>query len=251
MAAVYLGSFTVGGSVPGLSAAFEQVGEALASLRATGTEALSVIESASAVIDAQVTLLGAAKVAIRVPAAADLDAQLTATLKIAAGLSLQASDPAAYLAGLVAGVSQVQTRLTTLVPSVALSAQATASAAIAARLEAKISAIDLELEALTTIGAQLTVQASALASVQAAIAAVLDATLAAAALYVSISQQLVAGGLRCLLYTGPLSGLGAGIDDVTAGIGISADAEVVVPIVIVEATNTQGVSGVNAVFRTA
>jgi len=249
--ATFLGSFPVGGSLPGVLAVLEPLADALNDLRAAASAALAVLTNARETIDSQVTLLGAAQTAIRIPAAAELDAQLTAALNLEAGLSVQVSDPATYVAGLLNGVSQLQARLDVLVPSVALSAQAGAAAAVAGRLEAKIGAIDLELAALTDISAALQSLVASLLDVEESLADVLAATLGLVGSAASLLSQLASAGAACLLYSGPLSGLGAALDAETPATGFSPGDSVVAPIVIVPASNTAGVSGINSAFRVA
>lgn len=235
MAATYLGSFTVGGAVVGLSAAFSAVGTALANLR-------GVVNTQLALIEDQAAACLAAKVAIRIPATAEFEAQLNASIAVSAQIDTYLGDPTAYLTGLLNGLAQVQVDVGALDPTVALDTQLDVNLTVQAALTAKIAAVDLQLDALVTISAALDAIVAALVT---AIAAA-DAALSA---YTAMTATLGTAGAYVFLYDGPLGGLGAAIDAVTPDSGVSAGVNVRVPIVFVQTSDAPALSAVNAVYR--
>ena len=279
MAGSYLGATTIGGSVPGLAAVLAQVGDALDDLSTVVDAQLTKLNEATAAIDgASQGLNGiagvlnlvadailAAKLAIRLPAVADFQAQLDAAIQIGLQLTADLTDPTAYLNALLTGLGQVTASLSIALPTVQLSGQISASATIALILEAKILAVDLQLEALDSIAASVRAQAALIAQVQGALSAAVSGLLAiqvaigvalaaiasALAAYVAMAAQLATTGAYCFLYTGTLSGLGAGLDAVTALSGLSGATVVRAPLVVVQASDTPAVTAMDAVFKTS
>lgn len=277
MAATYLGGVTVAGAIPGASAQLQALGSALQTFRDTVevqfgkladvsaelARAVAALTSAAADLSTQAQAVLDAKVAIRVPAVVDFQAQLDAALSVSANLNLQLSDPSLYLAALVSGIAHVEANIALMVPTVALDAQIAASAGVAAAFEAKIADVDLQLDALSAINLALRVVVDAiariraalsavvniLAAIRAAIAAALQAALVAISAYAAFAQLLLASGIDCYLYDGALSGLGAAIDAVTPSGSFSGSTIVRVPVVVVDVANTDGLDGVNATFK--
>jgi hypothetical protein len=252
LAAVYFGSFTVGGAIPGASVVLDEVGLALDALRLVVEAQSGPLLTAVASINAQADACLDAKAAIRIPACVDFEAQLNAALDLNASFQLQLTDPVLYLNGLIAGCVQVQANLSALVPpSIAITGQINATAALAVSLEAKIAAIDLQLSALLAISAGLAVIAEAILAIHAALAAAVAACLSALGNYLTLAGHLLAAGAHCFLYDGPLDGLGVAIDSVTPGAGIGGSVPVRVPIVLVRQDDTAAYDAVNATYRVA
>lgn len=277
MAGSYLGAATIGGSVVGLNVAFTEVGDALSDLSTTVGVQLDRIGTASASINAalgQLTgIAGAlgivvdatlvAKAAIRIPATADFEAQLSAAVDIGAQLTADLTDPATYLTQLLAGLANVNASLSASLPTVQLTGQITASAAIAAQLSLKIEAVDIQLVALDSVAASIGAQASlidqvraavqaqvsAILLIQVAIAAALSAVTGALAAYAAMAPQLATAGAYVFLYTGALSGLGAALDAVTPASGLSGATVVRASLVLVQTSDTAAVTALNAVFK--
>lgn len=235
MPATYLGSYTVGGAVVGLSTAFSALGAALANLRAVVDAQLSIIEDQAAAVLV-------AKAAIRIPATADFEAQLNASLAISLQIEGYLTDPTAYLDTLISGLAQVSLDVGALVPTVALDAQLDANVGIQAALTAKIAAVDAQLDALIVISAALDAIVIALGEASAAASAALTAA-------ATMSAKLGTAGAYVFLYDGPLGGLGAAIDAVTPSSGVTAGVNVRVPLVFVKTSDGPALSAVNAVYR--
>lgn len=251
MAASYLGPETIGGTVVGLSSAFSTVGVALANLKAVCDVQFGLIGSASASITAQADACLAAQIAIRIPAVGELQASLDASLAMGAQLSASISDPSAYLTALLAGLASVEASLGLSLPVVQLGLQVDANLAISAGLGLKIGAIDLQLEALVSINVALTVVVQALLSIQGALSAAISAVLSALSLYASMTLTLAVPGAYLFLYTGTLSGTGAGFDAVSSLTGLPGSTVVRVPIIVVDTSDTAAVASLNAVFKTS
>lgn len=277
MAATYFGSFTAGGSVPGLSAIFATVGSALDTFSTEVEVQLDRLAAATVAVDGALSGLAgisgvlklvadavlAAKLAIRVPAVVDFQAQLDASLAIGLQLTADLTDPAAYLAALLAGLAQVAASLAIALPTVQLEGQISANLAIAAQLELKILAIDVQLEALVGIAASIKAQADLIASVLLALKAQLSALLAiqvalsvalaaisgALAAYAAMAATLTTAGVYCFLYDGPLSGLGSAIDAVSPSTGLSGATSVRAPLVLVRTSDAPALTAINAVFK--
>lgn len=250
MSVVYLGQFTVAASVPGIDAEIIALKVATDKLAATVNTELASIAQAANDINVQLGALGAAKIAIRIPATADFQAQLDAATSISAGLSAQVSNPAGYISELLLGVAEVQANVNALVPSVALSAQISAAVGTESVMSGKILAVDLQLAALDTIGNALGVVVAAVLAIQQALASAVSAAnnvLVAIASYLSGLDG--ATGAHCLLYDGALSGLGAAIDLATPSTGIGGATSVHVPLVLTPSSNVATVSAMDQVFR--
>lgn len=237
MPAAFLRQTTLGGTVEGLDDAFTEVGEAFVTLR---DELLLHLPCLAEAID----LLAQAKAAIRIPAVADFQAQLTGA--VAMGLQLQGYllDPIGYVQGLLSGVANLNVSIPAMLPQVALTAQVAANAAVSLALAAKIAAVDLQLAALLSISALLLACSVALAAVAAA-------ALGAANTYAEFRAYLDTPGAYALTYTGPLGGLGAAVDAVTPSTGLAAGESVVVTIQIVRTASAAAVTARNALFTTS
>lgn len=251
MTVSFRGNLTVAASVSAIAASFGTVSSALTALKSTVDTQLTRLAGIVAALNAQIGALGTAKIAIRLPAIADFQAQLDGAVAANLALTADISDPAVYINGLLSGLAELQLIIPSLVPSVALTAQLGATVAVEASMGAKIAAVDLQLAALDVISVALSAAAQIVVAIQAAFNAAIAAILGALALTVSLPALLAAGGIGSFLYTGPLSGLGAAIDAVApADTGISGGTNVRVPVLIYDAGNTGGVSGMQAVFGT-
>ena len=279
MAGSYLGATTIGGSVPGLSAVLTVVGDALDDLSSVVEVQLGKLsDAANAVSSAALGLNGisgalalvveailAAKLAIRIPAVADFQAQLNAAIEIGLQLTADLTDPAAYLQALLNGLAQVSASLALALPTVQLGGQISASATIALALEAKILAIDLQLEALDSIAASIAAQAELIVQVQGALSAAASALLAiqvalslalaaiasALAAYIAMAATLTTAGAYCFLVESDLQDVGTEFDAIWAASGLSGTTAVRVPIVAVRVSDTPAVTALNAVFKTS
>jgi hypothetical protein len=251
MAATYLGGVTIGGAVVGLETVFGQVGGALTTLRATVAAQITAIDQANALIAAQLSLLGVAKIAIRIPATIDFQAQLDASLQISASLGLQLTDPSAYLSGLLAGLAQVQLSVSALVPTIAIQTQIAVAAATTLAMNAKIGAVDIELAALDTIAIAISAKLTALTNITAALSAALAVVGAAITAYLNMTTTLGTAGAHVILYTGALSGIGAAVDAVTAGTGLAGGDDVRASVILVETSDAGRVAAFNAVLKTS
>jgi hypothetical protein len=249
--AQYLGSFTIGGSIPGAAAVLEQVGNALDGLRIAVQDQIAPLSNVASGLGAQVDAIGAAKAAIRIPAVADLQIQLDAALDLAVGFEVQLTDPITYINGLLSGLAQVSANLAALVPpDLAISGQLAATAAIAAQMGLKIEAIDVQLAALDSIVAAVNGFLSIVAAVQAALNAAIAGVAAALAAFLDLAAKLDgAAGAHCFVFDGDLGDLGAAIDAVSGDAGIGAAVPVRVPFVVVRADDASTVEGLEAVYR--
>jgi hypothetical protein len=262
-----------------LSAVFNTVGSALTTLSSTVDAQLTLLEQANVAVNGAVSGLAgisgalnivsdavlAAKTAIRIPAVADFQAQLDASLAIGLQLDASLSDPSAYLAALLAGLANVQASVSATLPTVQLEGQLAANLAISAALELKIAAVDLELDLLVGISASINAQAALVAQVQGALNAQLQALLGiqlalsvalaaisgALSAYAAMALTLTTAGAYCFLLDGPLSGLGAALDALTPSTGLSGATNVYVPVVLVQLSDTPAVTAVDAVFKTS
>ena len=167
------------------------------------------------------------------------------------GVQLEADlgDPSAYLSGLLTGLASVEASLGLSLPSVQLGLQVDANLAISAGLSLKIEAIDLQLEALVSINVALVAIVQALLAIQVALSAAISAVASALTLYVSMTATLATAGAYCVLYDGPLSGLGAAVDLVTPSTGLSGSTVIRCPLIIVQTADLPAYNGLNAVFK--
>ena len=234
MAATYLGAFTVGGCVVGLSGAFSTVGSALSDLAVVVTAQTALLDAkVTELVDAsasiaiafdQLAALGvtlsaiadavlAAKAAIRIPAIADFQIQLNAAIQIQAQLGLDVSDPSAYVAALLSGIAQVELAIEAFVPSVALNAQIAAAASAQISAEAKIAAVDLALDVLVSINVQLAAQVALVAQLQASVAvqvaALASISAALTAIKIALNVALAAAAAPLAAYASMTAALGA------------------------------------------
>ena len=219
MPATFNGSVTVGGAIPGVAPVLEVLANAL--------------QQASNVITAVTDLIRAIKIAIRIPAASGLEAQLSASLNITANLELQVADPTAYIAGIVQAVEQVVVAVESLPPLPSLNAQLDVNAALALQLGLQISAIDLELGRLDEVVGTLL--------------DLLDALAAALAAYANVATQLIVAGLYSFAYTGAISGMGSGFDAVSPAAGLAPATTVLASLTVAATPAAQ--AALAAVFK--
>lgn len=235
--AVYLGTSTVGGCVVGLSAAFGRVGSALVALK-------NSILAYNAQLAIQNDAILTAKAAIRIPAVALPSVQVDASFDTNLGLTADLADPTAYLTGLLAGLADVQASLEASLPVVQLTATIGANLDVGLDFQAQIIAIDLQLEALVSINV-------AISAIIAALAAAVVAVSAALAEYASMTATLATAGAYVIIYTGPLDGAGAALDGVTPSTGLPGATQVVMPIMLVQQSDTPAVNAVQNVYKTS
>lgn len=252
MSAVYFGQYSVLASVPGISAQLSGCKLALDNLKAVVDTQLAAVAQAAADVNAQIGAISSAKIAIRIPAVADFQAQADAAASVAAGFTVSLTDPTLYIAGLLEGLAEVSVNINALVPQVALNAQLSATLGLELSFNLKIAAVDLQLQLLVTINAALALVVSAILAIQVALSIAVSAALnVAVSIAAYLSSLSAAAGAHAALYDGPLAGLGAAIDLVTPSTGIGGAVNVRVPIVIVEASNTVTIGALNNVFRVA
>lgn len=279
MGGVFLGSFTVGGCVVGLSGAFGSVGSALVSFNNAVATQLSAIESANAIISVQLDSLAsinatlgiqndailAAKAAIRIPAVAIPEVQVDASADIGIGLTAELTDPALYLSQLLEGLLTVQASLEASLPVVQLTDTINANVQVGLDFAFQIGLIDAQLallvdinaqvaliiSAAATIHAEIAAQVTALLAIQSALTVAISAIASALSTYASMSASLAVPGAFAIAYTGPLSGAGAGIDAVTPSTGLAPSTNVLIPVMLVQQSDTPAVNATNAVYRTS
>lgn len=237
MPASFIGQTTLGGTVEGLNDAFVDVGEALVALR---DELLVHLPCLAEAVD----LLAQAKAAIRIPAVADFEAQLTGA--VAMGLQLQGYllDPIGYVQGLLSGVANLNVSIPAMLPQVALTTQIAANAAVAASLTAKIAAVDTQLAALLSISALL-------AACSVALAAVAAAAMSAVTTYQRFKAYLETAGAYAFVYTGAFSDTWSALSTVAASSGISSSDSVQVTVQVVRSASAAAAAAHTAIFTTS
>lgn len=266
MPAQYLGQVTVGGALPGFSAAFSTVGGelqpvlvtidgAIASLGAVSSQLVSIGDLVASLGDTVLDI----KAALRVPVGGDVALQVGASQQAVANLGASVANPAAYVSALISGATQAIANLGAVPPLVKLQGQLAAATSVGLVLQAKVAAIDIALAALDAPAAQLTAQGLAIRAAADAIDVVIDGLqLASAAVSAAITSYtafaqgaLATAGAYAFYYTGTLGGLGAAIDLVTPSTGISAATQVAVPILFVQQSDTLALQAVQAVYLTS
>jgi len=247
--ASYLGSFTVGGALPGITVDLTAVGNALVTLRDVVIATSGNIQLAVSSLNGQAAACISAKAAIRVPAVASPEASLNAAINFAADFSVQAQDPTLYLTGLLRGLAEVQSNLALSLPSVAVNAQLAAALEQQASFELQVDTIDASLEALVSISAALGGISASLSAVISACGAAVAAASAALVEYLSFTANLTATGAHCLLVETTTANVGAELQAAIDTIGIGAGVSVRLPVVLVEASNTSASTAIDATFR--
>ena len=236
MPAAFVGLTTFGGCVEGLNDAFIECGDALVALR---DELLLHLPCLAEAVD----LLALAKAAIRIPAVVDFQAQLNAAVAMGIQLTGALTDPASYLLGLLAGVTNLTISIPAMLPQVALTTQIAANASVAAAFAAKIAAVDLELGALVSISALL-------AACSVALAAVAAAAYSATQTYARFKAYLETPGAYAFTASGTLGSIGSLLDGVTPSTGLAAGESVQVTVQIVRTASTAAVAAHDALFTT-
>lgn len=222
-----VGNIDVSQTIPGASAAFLTVGTELQSLRD------EILEHVSCLIEV-LELMAEAEAA----ATADLRAQLEAALALQAQLEITIHDPSAYIALLIEAIAGITFSLD---PTIALSIQLDASASVSASIQAK-------LDFLIGLFAQIT------AKLDACYQAMLSASLAATpalGTYHDMKGSLDTTGAFAFSYSGPLSGLGAAINSVTAASGIGPAELVVMTAQMVSSANAAATAAHREIFLVA
>lgn len=220
MPATYNGAVTIGGCIPGVADAFNEVGEALETLRDEVIAHLPCfLEAIAAMAD------------VRIAAVSDFQAQLNAAIGIQVQLTAQLANPADYLAQLLAALENLLASLPFQLPAVALGTQISAAAAVEAVFAAKIALVD----------AKIAVVVDLLNACYLALLAVSTAAFAAIEKFHTFRALLATTGAYAFSYTGTLAGLGAALDAVTPATGIAAGAQVVTTVQIVRASDSAAV----------
>jgi hypothetical protein len=230
MPAVYNGAVTIGGCVPGLADAFNEVGEALETLRDEVLAHLPCfLEAVAAMAD------------VRVVAIQDFQVQLNASIGIQAQLTAQLANPAAYLAQLIAGLNSLLASIPTQLPAVALSTQIAAAGAVEAVFAAKIAAVD----------AKIAIVVNLLDACYAALLAVSTAAFDAITKFHTFRDLLETSGAFAFSYTGSLSGLGAALDAVTPSSGVAGGTSVTATVQFVRSSDSAAVGALTDCFLVA
>lgn len=224
MSLTYLGSRTLADTLPGVAAILKSASDALDAARA-------VIGHVRASLSVHVDAIHAARLSLRIAAVADLEAQLGALLALVNELSKALSDPAAYLAGLLAGLVQVQANVKLLLPSIALPGQISAGIAAKLELEAKIAALD------------------ALFAVLAAIADAIGQLAASMTLDITLPVLPTAAGLYLYVYDGTVADFGNALSSaLSAHPDLGASATVHAPVLVARSSNTSLRTSLDVVF---
>ena len=185
MPASYNGNVTIGGCVPGLADAFDDVGSALETLRDEVVLHLPCfLEAIAAMAD------------VRIVAVADFQAQLNAAIGIQLQLSAQLANPADYLAQLIAALQGLLLSIPVQLPVVALSTQIAAAAAVEAVFALKIAAID----------AKIAIVVDLLNACYLALLAVSTASFAAIETFHTYQGYLETSGAYAFSYSGAMGG---------------------------------------------
>jgi hypothetical protein len=228
--AVFNGAVTIGGCVPGLQDAFNEVGSALETLRD------EVILHIPCFLEAI-----AAMADVRVAAVTDFQIQLNASIGIQAQLTAQLANPAAYLAQLVAALNGLLLSIPTQLPAIALSTQITAAAAVEAVFAAKIALVDAKIAIVVDI----------LNACYLALLAVSTAAFAAIEKFHTFRDYLNTSGAYAISVTSTLAGLGAAIDAVTPSSGVPGATNIVATLQFVKASDGPAVGALTACFLVA
>lgn len=251
MPATYLGSYTVGGAVPGLHAVFSQLQGSLDGLRRDVALRVQELTAANLALSAASASVPGLKSAIRIPAIGDLEAQLDASLSLQLSLTAQLADPVSFIAARLSAVQSVSINLAAAAPALVIGAQLGASIAAVATLEGKIATIDAALGGLDGLTTAIAAQVNAISGIQSALSLAIAQIAGALTAALVMQSQLQKAGAHCLLYTGPLSGLGAAIDGATGGTGLGGGTDVRVPVVLADSSDSFLVDAINSVFRTS
>ena len=249
MTASYLGSFSVGASIPGAYVQLESLGVALAALRDACLSAKAALDTGGNSCSAQGSACISAKTAIRIPAVASPEASLNAAINFAESFGEAVLDPAAYVTGLLSGLAAVQSSLSLTLPSVAVDTQLDAAIQQQASFGLQVEAIDAELDGLVSISGSLDLAASALFAASAALQVAIDAANTALTAWLSYRGGLAATGAHCLLVQTTVANVGAELQGAINSIGIGAAVPVKLPVVLVEASNAPAISAMDATFR--
>lgn len=227
MPAVYNGAVTIGGCVPGLQDAFNEVGSALQTLRDEVLAHLPCfLEAIAAMAD------------VRIAAVSDFQAQLNAAVGIQVQLTAQLANPAAYLAQLIAALENLLGSLPFQLPAVALGTQISAAAAVEAVFAAKIAAVD----------AKIAIVVNLLNACYAALLAVSTAAFTAIQKYQTFKALLATSGAYALSYTGSLGGWGAALDSAALLSGVGTATSIVATMQFVKASDSAAVNAQSQCF---
>lgn len=230
MAATFNGPVTIGGCVPGLADAFDEVGTALETLRD------EVILHLPCFIEAQ-----AAMADVRLVATADFQAQLNASLAVGFQLTAAITDPLDYLRKLLAGLANLNISLPSLLPQVALTTQLAANAAVSAALVLKIAAVD----------AKIAIVVNLLNACYLALLAVSTAAFTAIEKFHTYQSYLETDGAYAFSYSGTMGGIGPALNDALPLSGVPTGTNVVMTLQFVKQSDSAAVSAQSKVFLTS
>lgn len=227
MPATFNGAVTIGGCVPGLQDAFNQVGQALQSLRDEVLAHLPCfLEAIGAMAD------------VRIAAVSDFQAQLNASVAIQTQLKEQLANPTDYLAQLIAALNNLLASLPFQLPAVALNTQITAAAAVEAVFAAKIANVD----------AKIAVVVNLLNACYAALLAVSTAAFNAIQTYQTFKALLDTAGAYAFSYNGTLGSWGSALDAVTLSSGVGTATSIIATMQFVKASDAAASSALGQCF---
>ena len=251
MTVTYLGTMTVGETIPGVSVVLHQLQGAVAAMQAACSAAAADLADIQERLNAQVSALASAKVAIRVPAVADFQARLDACVAMQAGLTSQLTDPVTYIQALIAGAVQAQANVAALAPpSLALTGQIAAQVALEAGLSSSIGAVDLQLGLLDAVGAALTAIVALAGRLAASLLGALSGALSGLIAYAELSPSIAAAGAKVFSVDALAQDVSAQLSAVLPGAGLGAGVRVRGPIILGD-TAGAAPEGMAAVFRIA
>ena len=227
MPAAFNGAVTIGGCVPGLQDAFNEVGTALETLRDEVLAHLPCfLEAIAAMAD------------VRIAAVSDFQAQLNAAVGIQVQLTAQLANPASYLAQLLSALENLLASLPLQLPAVALGTQISAAAAVQAVFAAKIALVD----------AKIAIVVDLLNACYAALLAVSTAAFDAITAFHTFRDLLNTTGAYAFQYSGSLAGMGAALDAVALLSGVGTATSIVATMQFVKASDSNAVSAQRQCF---
>ncbi len=225
MTVIYLGSRTVGESVPGLSDALSATGEGLRNMRSAADLAIGQIGVATGLLTSALGDLESAKDGLTAEALGPLNSAFGQANALLSQLQ-SLLDPNAYLSNVVLGLDDLLTALGLTSGAAYVAQQIAGVTAGVASIQSQINGMVSELDDMTNGMTYLGDALAKIGEVTSALTAANAATLGALVVYTEMLSGLANSGVHAFGYTGAISALGSELDAATPASGVFGPATI-------------------------
>lgn len=247
MTVIYLGSRSIGESIPGLTDALATTGEAVRYLRREADGAIGQIGVAVGLLTSAISDIESAKDGLLANARDPVSAAFSTANSLLNQLQ-NMLDPNLYLSNLIASLGMLAAQLNLLSGAAYLSQQIAGVQAGINSFQAQLAALDAEFDTATNGMTYIGDALAKVTEVSSALYAANAATLGALANYTAMLSGLANSGVHAFGYTGAIGSLGAELDAATPASGVSGGAEIGGVILFAKTADATTLSTLESIF---